>query len=35
MLQEFIALMWVWVVLTVGLLGAYIVEVILKGDWNV
>ena len=35
MLQELFAIGWIWAVLTVLLLIVYIIEVIVKGDWDV
>ena len=35
MLQELIAIMWIWGILTGLLLVTYIIGVIVKGDWDV
>lgn len=35
MLQELFAIGWIWAVLTGLLLIVYIIEVIVKGDWDV
>lgn len=35
MLQELFAIMWIWGIITGLLLVAYIIGVILKGDWDV